>query len=270
MSLALLGVDVGFSKSRKTTGLAWLSDGQLGVTVTGSSWAERSCDLPKNIVFDIAALDAPVVADKHALARRGCEHLFSRGGFAKRCRPGLSHHGRGLQLREAGSQAARDFAAVLTNRPLRFGPSVCPNDPIIEAFPNAFMGVLLPEQHFADWSKSRGQAKSDWLYEQIVMRGLMRKLLARLELRHAAFVRRFEDCQHHDERAALICLLTATFAANRNALIIGDGAGGWFWLPPLDLWACWARDALALACSNLKERFPEIAEWAPAARMAPR
>jgi hypothetical protein len=44
----------------------------------------------------------------------------------------------------------------------------------------------------------------------------------------------------HELRAALVCLLTAAFAAQGTACIVGDAESGWFWLPTLSLWQGWA------------------------------
>jgi hypothetical protein len=104
-SIALLGVDVGFAKERRTTGLAWLMNGKIETRIIGTSWQERRRDLPQGLSFALAALDAPILAD-HDNRQRGCEVVFYRGAFARRCKPGLSHHGRGLLLREAGRQSA--------------------------------------------------------------------------------------------------------------------------------------------------------------------
>src|SRR5882757_3755520 len=110
----LLGVDVGFSMSKKTTGLAWFAGSTIETALTGSSWSERSRSLPRDIQFAIAALDAPIVPADNDNAFRGCGRGFYGGAFWNRCRPGLSHHGsRGLALRDAGRQAAKEFAAVL-------------------------------------------------------------------------------------------------------------------------------------------------------------
>jgi hypothetical protein len=147
---ALLGVDVGFSQTRKSTGLAWLINGQVDTALTGTSWLERSSDLPRGIKFVLAALDAPIVHDDQAATRRRCEFVFYGGAFSKRCRPGLSHYGRGLLLREAGRQSMRDFAqALMPGEPIS-GPLVVANLPVIEAFPNTFMGVLIPENYYSD------------------------------------------------------------------------------------------------------------------------
>jgi predicted nuclease with RNAse H fold len=259
---ALLGVDVGFSKSKKTTGLAWFANSTIETALTGTSWQERSGSLPRNVRFSIVALDAPVVPEHNYEAARGCELKFYGGAFAKRCRPGLSHHGRGVPLKDAGRQAARDFATVLAPGTLPFGPCVLTTRPIIEAFPNTFMGVLLPEANFVGWSKALRKAKSDWLYEELVEAGLFRKLLSKLDLASPPILRKFEEAQHHDERAALICLLTAMFARSGDAVIVGDTEGGWFWLPPMTLWDPWASAALELALRpSPKNRFPLTGHW---------
>lgn len=266
-SQALLGVDVGFSTRRKTTGLAWLSGSVVEVTVTGSSWTERKRDLPAGVKFRLAALDAPIVPTPDAYNRRGCEYIFYGRAFARRCRPGLSHHGRGLQLRHAGAQAARDFANVLSTSPPPYGPHVLADLPIVEAFPNTFMGILLPEGRFLNWSKSLGLARSDWLYEELVELGMMRKLLGRLTLNEQSVADVFEQATRHDERAALICLLTAMFAVRGDVIVVGDVQGGWFWLPPIDLWASWARNDFKLALAICqKGNFPATAAWIETAR----
>ena len=260
---ALLGVDVGFAKSKKTTGLAWFGNSTIETALTGSSWSERSRSLPRGVRFAIAALDAPIVPADNYDAPRGCEHAFYGGAFWNRCRPGLSHHGRrGLALSDAGRQAAQQFAAVLEPVAAPFGPCVLPTTPIIEAFPNAFMGVLLPAASFAGWSTALGKAKSDWLYEQVVEAGLFRNLLSKLDLASLSVLRKFEQAQHHDERAALICLLTAMFARSGDAVIVGDTGGGWFWLPPMTFWVPWARAALVKALGpSPKNRFPLTGHW---------
>jgi hypothetical protein len=260
--LALLGVDVGFSRTRKTTGLAWFAGSTIETALTGSSGPERSRSLPRDVRFSIVVLDAPVVPTHNYDAARGCERVFYGGAFSRRCRPGLSHHGRGITLKDAGRQATIDFASVLVPGALPFGPYVVPSMPIIEAFPNTFMGVLLPEKYFASWTKRLRKAKSDWLYEQVINAGLFRNLLSNLELASSSILRTFEEAQHHDERAALICLLTAMFAWSRNAIIIGDHNGGWFWLPPKSLWDPWAATALEVAIgASSKKRFPLTGHW---------
>ena len=80
-----------------------------------------------------------------------------------------------------------------------FGPFVLPAESIIEAFPNTFTGVLLPEESFVGWSKALRMAKSDWLYERVVEAGLFRNLLSKLDLASLSVLKKFEQAQQHDE-----------------------------------------------------------------------
>jgi hypothetical protein len=128
------------------------------------------------------------------------------------------------------------------------------------------MGLLLPESRFLSWSTSLRLAKSDWLYEQLIELGIIRKLLDRLLLNDSPIRNTFEQTTNHDQRAALVCLLTAMFAVDGTATIIGDKQGGWFWLPPIGLWAGWAQDSLTLALSKHQSgAFPNTARWTAAA-----
>ena len=142
---SLLGVDVGFAKDARSTGLAWRVDGVIGACRTGSAWSARSLSLPAGVTFDLAALDAPLVPAGPGIPIRGCEAAFYRGAFWNRCRPGMSHHGRGLELRRAGEIASAQFTAVLRDKEISAGAAV-PGVPMVEAFPNTFLGVLLPER----------------------------------------------------------------------------------------------------------------------------
>lgn len=233
MSEALLGVDVGFSARGKTTGLAWRVDGQVCAKATRSSWESRQAVLPGGVLFDVAALDAPLLPPGREAARRGCENTFYRGAFWNRCRPGLSHHGRGRDLRHAGADAAEQFAAV-----------VRPGALIVEAFPNTFLGVLLHEDTFKRWSPVRKEPKSDWLYREAADQDVFHRLLEKLGWSDDGLSDTLLGEVNHDIRAALVCLLTAGFTSQGTAKVVGDSVGGWFWLPPMDLWEPWAVEAL--------------------------
>lgn len=136
---------------------------------------------------------------------------------------------------------------------------------MIEAFPNTFMGVLLPEGAFAKWSKKSGKSKSDWLYEQVTDAGMFRRLLSGLDL--SVLAKQFEAALRHDERAALICLLTAAFAFRGQAVVVGDPDGGWFWLPPKRYWDPWASDGLERNLTpKFLQRFPNIDRWSDSNR----
>ncbi|MCA1493016.1 DUF429 domain-containing protein [Ensifer sp. NBAIM29] len=240
---SLLGIDVGFSQSRPTTGIAWSLAGAVDAAKTHSDWERRKQKIPPATTFSVIAIDGPLTPPgaPDDLARL-CERLFIRGAFQMRCKPGLSHHGYGRFLRKAAGETAAQVAHLAAATPI--GPSVIPGAAIIEAFPNAFLGVLIGDERFAP-SKAAKRKKFDWLYDHALESGVFAELLTFIGWNDGRVLERVTDERDHERRAAWICLLTAACAAAGKAEAVGDEAGGWFWLPPAALWADWARRALA-------------------------
>lgn len=263
----LLGVDVGFASSSLTTGLAWRIGSKVGATKTGTSWKSRSADLPSGETFSNIALDAPVLPAHDGTPYRGCESVFYGGAFWNRCRPALSHHGRGLKLRMAGTESAVQFTLVLSGTKLVVPElEARPNSSLVEAFPNAFLGVLLPAETYDRCDRPPNEHKSDWMYRKAAEQGILASLLAELGWSEARTKEQFLDQAgpdgDHDVRAALVCLLTAAFAALGTATVVGDPFHGWFWLAPKKFWQQWASDALGQQIRKLKKRnFPMINVW---------
>jgi len=236
----ILGVDVGFSAKRRTTGIAWYADGQLGKLRTHSDPDRRLESLPSGAVFDCIALDAPLCPA--AAGVRVVERVFSSGEFSRRCKPGFSHFGFGRRLREAGALAGETFSIRLRDR----APHCA-----IEAFPNAFMGVLLPVEVYALIPKLRRGKKFDWLYDRCVEHRLFDHLCNEIELDASQIIDTLNKEQDHEMRAALVCLLTAACKVQGEFEVVGDLEGGWFWLPPSTLWANWARRELSKTAFKL-------------------
>jgi hypothetical protein len=115
---------------------------------------------------------------------------------------------------------------------------------IVEAFPNAFLGVLLPDEVYLAGG-FRKRKKFDWLYEHAVRLGRLDLVFEALEWDHRRLLERMKLERDHERRAAYICLLTAALAHTSTGHVVGDELGGWLWLPPLNLWAGWAREALS-------------------------
>lgn len=69
-----------------------------------------------------------------------------------------------------------------------------------------------------------------------------------------------DACQanrHHEERAALVCLLTAASVASGKYVAAGENLGGYIFLPPLIFWSGWARKEL----QRQRQRFPAVNVW---------
>ncbi|MCA1442091.1 DUF429 domain-containing protein [Ensifer sp. IC4062] len=241
--LALLGIDVGYSPSRPTTGIAWSIGDVCGAARTHTDWDRRRLHIPASATYSVIAIDGPLMpSDAPDDLDRVCERLFIRGAFHARCKPGLSHHGHGLALKKAAAETAaqvRHLAAASM-----IGKSVIPGAAIIEAFPNAFLGVLLEDERYA-MSRAAKRRKFDWLYDRAVESGVFDRLLRTIGWNNETLLQKVTTERDHEKRAAWICLLTAATAAAGKSEVVGDEAGGWFWLPPTELWAGWARQALA-------------------------
>jgi hypothetical protein len=148
----------------------------------------------------------------------------------------------GLELRQASSDACTQFSRILAASVFANAATVWREGPIVEAFPNAFLGVLMPEVELLAAPRLKRGRRFDWLYEQMVTTGRLESVLSNyLDLPDEVWHRlRLE--RHHELRAALICLLTAALAAKGTAAIIGEAEGGWFWPSPWSLWQPWAKE----------------------------
>ena len=173
--MKLMGVDVGFSTKLATTGIACLDGDRLHLACAGTAWASRKAMLLRGFQPYIIALDGPLLPQGAApLTRRHCESAFIRAPFHNRCKPGLSHSGWGLDLRRAAADACEQFGRTLALSASNQGAAVSRNGPVVEAFPNAFLGVLTPESEFRSAPKFKRGRRFDWLYERIVTTGRLR------------------------------------------------------------------------------------------------
>jgi hypothetical protein len=128
----------------------------------------------------------------------------------------------------------------------------------VEAFPNAFLGVLMPEVELVAAPKFKRGRRFDWLYDQMVTTGRLESLLSRnLDLPDKVW-NRLRSETNHELRAALICLLTAGLAARGIATMIGEAEGGWFCLPPWLSWEPWATKGLESAEKRMALKFTSV------------
>jgi hypothetical protein len=238
----LLGLDIGYAKTRKTTGVAIYRDGALReLCCVGSSREDRRAVIERHAPFDAIAIDGPLLPSQAPFtAPRLSEYLLSGADFARRCKPGLSHFGQGLELRRAAMHAAQDDYN---------GSST--NTHIVEAFPTGFLGVMIDDGAYDRLGKLARGTKSDVFYRHAAKTSRFDAILDLLQWRDDALLGRFareaasKTRASHEYRAALICLLTAACAWRGACEHVGDAATGAIALPPLRLWAPWAIKALA-------------------------
>jgi predicted nuclease with RNAse H fold len=240
---SLLGIDVGFSERRKTTGIASYTFGRPArLHCVGSLPQDRAEVLLDRPLYDAIAIDGPIVptaTDSEQVIRR-CERMLSKGPFGKRCKLGFSHFGTGLKLRNAATTIASEMPGYRRHNGVQ----------VVEAFPNAFLGVMLDDKTYAAFERIPRGKKSDVFFAQASRDGAFDRLFECLGwdddiLREQiGAVARETTRISHEHRAALVCVLTAACALSEQAEYIGDDVGGSICLPPVSLWAGWARTAL--------------------------
>ena len=263
-SPTLIGLDVGFSTS-PTSGVARLgADGELRLASATSTWASRSLVVGTERA-DIAAIDAPyTTVEPHEM--RSCERVFTLGKFQRRCKPGLSHvPGTGRKLRAAGWKTAQQLRPIVYQKAV--GAEVkfprVEDSNVVEAFPNAYLGVCVSDDVYDQMPRLQRGRKFDWLFDCWVKRGLFRRAVEKIALEQLADLEdKFNRNRQHDERAALVCLLTAAGVFTGNYAAVGSEAGGYFFLPPWHNWATWAREEL----DRQRAREPGLEVWVGGSR----
>ena len=82
MPTNLMGIDVGFSKTRRTTGIACLDVDQPSLKCARTAWQSREAQIPNGFQPSVIAIDGPLLplgTDLHM--RRHVEPLFIRAPF---------------------------------------------------------------------------------------------------------------------------------------------------------------------------------------------
>lgn len=149
---AVLGIDVGFSASKKTTCfclLSWTAAlARFECLVTTSLRTKRQQAIQQLCAgrqLAAVAIDGPLAHGfVHVAHYRAAEALLSRGALQKRGKPGQTSAPTGQQLHRHASE----LAALATALPdLAEATHLQPIHPrrIVEAFPNLFLAALIPE-----------------------------------------------------------------------------------------------------------------------------
>jgi hypothetical protein len=239
------GIDSGLTLKSMTSGVCRTGTGGFALGHTYIDKLSRMMLLSPVNRFDCLAVDAPVLPKGvlHYIPRP-VESLFMCGAFQKRCKPGASHvAGTGQALRRAGCDAAVQFEVETAATTLVSYPRIQQGQNIIEAFPNAFLGVMLSSGAIDDAAAGRGE-KTDTFFAMCVQTGAFLALEKQLTWSDPPFWASFPMTTHHDDLAALVCAATAACAYSGKYVAVGEPSGGYFFFPPWSLWQEWARTAL--------------------------
>jgi hypothetical protein len=109
---------------------------------------------------------------------------------------------------------------------------------IVEAFPTSFLGLLI--ENPINLQARRGDRSDNFYVAQ--SGGLVNLLLHLLPGR--CHVKLFDTIANHDDRAAVVCALTALCVGASDYTVVGD-EDGWIVLPPHSLIQPWAWERLS-------------------------
>jgi hypothetical protein len=256
-----LGIDVGYSQTRRSTGLCLLTldDTQLSWRClnTGANEETRLEDLrwlaPRGTFIAGVGIDGPLTSGLRVVSHyRTSDALLSRGVFRNRGKPGQTSVPSSQKLHQHATLLARLCLRLEEEGHWRLGANPLP-DPVhpkclLEVFPNAFLSVLLPDSAFVEIGLLRRKA-SDLFWEAAVREGYLERLL-NLLVPGVVHQQPFADVIDHDHRAALACALSALAVCRGRYVACGDPLDGDIVLPPREAWgaggngALWAWEAL--------------------------
>lgn len=244
MAIHSLGIDVGFAAVGRTTGLCLISfngDSLRWECLNTFSDQERRISALKQLIpsgtnLSGVAIDGPLAPCLHLTKHfRSADSLLSRGPFQQRGKPGQTSSPTGQKLHRHATLLANLVIELQREGQLTVAPATHPNaitsTRIVEAFPTAFLSVLLGDDEFYPL----GRNKSDVYWEHAVHKGYINDLLQCL-LPQVRLTQRLEDLRDHDHRAAFICALTALGVAKNQYVAVGDPNDGDMMLPPATRW----------------------------------
>ncbi len=190
--------------------------------------------------LEAAAFDGPLRRELDVIGRyRAAERMLTRRLTKLIGKPGQSNAPVGTALNAAANDCARIVCQNCAVQPARHTVRIG-DLALYEAFPSSFLGLML--EHPTKLTARRGD-RSDIFFQHLLADGTLERLIAHL-LPSRTLRDPLANITNHDDRAALICALTALAVAASNFTAVGDETDGWIILPPASFIRPWAHDAL--------------------------
>jgi hypothetical protein len=242
------GVDIGFSTTRFSSAICkmWWDTSSINWSIRRyrAIPSEREAafrEMLGGLKLDAIALDGPLrsgfdLINKYRAAERNLTRLLQ----SKIGKPGQSNSPVGRRLNQETNLCARlalSFAQISSSK----HSQKIHECSIVEAFPSSFLGLMLPDPTSIVTVRA---GRSDVFYKALVENGQLRKLLEFLLPNRT----RADDLglvTNHDDRAALICAISALGLAVGKYCTVGDPQNGWIILPPSQFIGQWAKPMLS-------------------------
>jgi hypothetical protein len=243
---AVLGIDVGYSPTRKSSAVCLLSWTEAAVTWSIQRFRAVEPERTETIRRTAggarllaAAFDGPLRRSLDVVGRyRTAERMLTRRLAPIAGKPGQASAPVGKLLNAHANECARIVLLHCDVAPAAH--TVAINErAVVEAFPSSFLGLLIADPMSL---KARRGDRSDLFFRHLADSGALVRLLS-----HGLPGRRpVLDPRHitnHDDRAAFVCALTALCIASLDYTAVGD-EDGWIILPPAEFVQPWAMEFL--------------------------
>lgn len=243
---SVTGIDVGYSEGRRSSAICCLC-----WTPSSIEWRiERFCARPeereqtiRKVIGDkpinCAALDGPLRRGLDVIGRyRTAEQLLTKRLQPVIGKPGQSSAPVGKKLNAAANACADALMTLGTVLPAKHELAIHERA-IVEAFPSSFLGVMLETPNKIETNRKN---RSDVFFTHLAETGELDRLIQH-HLPGRRLTQSFASVTNHDDRAALVCALTALAVTAEDYTAVGDD-DGWIILPPRSFVQDWAWDLL--------------------------
>lgn len=256
---AVLGVDIGCSAQRRSSAicrLSWTADvATWDIARFRAVAPERQQVIAATAGgsrISAAAFDGPLAPGLQPIGRyRTAERMLTRRLGRIIGKPGQSSAPVGRLLNEHANACAQSVLDQTDMAPARHATAI-DNRAIVEAFPGAFLGMLLADPAALGAKRSN---RSDIFFQHLAAAGVFQQLLQHC-LPGRAMALDPAAIRNHDDRAALVCAMTALCVVAGDFVAVGDD-DGWIILPPRRLiqptqWRLLEQNALEEAGGALR------------------
>ena len=243
---SVLGIDVGCSPSKRSSAvcrLDWTTQEVLwSIARFRADEPERTDTITRvagSARLSAAAFDGPLRGVLDVIGRyRTAERLLTRRLRPFIGKPGQASAPIGKLLNEHANHCA---TVVLRCCNLDNASHIerIHEKALVEAFPSSFLGVMI-EDPIALGAQRHN--RSDIFFEHLASIGTQQGLVEHC-LPGRSLVVHPNTVTNHDDRAALVCALSALCVAAGDYAAVGDD-DGWIILPPPELVQPWALDLL--------------------------
>lgn len=243
---AVAGIDVGYSTVRRSSAVCLMTwDDEIidweirRYRATDSERLEAIRSVLGNRSLGAVAFDGPLKKGfSHIGEYRAAERILTKSFGARIGKPGQSSSPVGIRLNEEANNCVR---VVLSVADIETSMSAVRIDErcVVEAFPSSFLGLMISDPEGIGAIRRN---RSDKFFEVLNSDGTLPRLLGYL-LPGRRSLRDLGDVKNHDDRAALVCAISALGVAVGKYCAVGD-KNGWIILPPHTFIKQWAHDLL--------------------------